>query len=136
MNTPPSELALLRNADDYRVRAGSVDPRGWQIQDSNEIRIGEVDDLIIDVSGLTTRYIVCSVGYATERSVLIPVGFARLDQNRSIVHLDFVTAADVEKLPTFNALPLTADFEAEQEKALTGVEPDTGAKPKIVRRSP
>ena len=130
-----SDLVLLRDAGEYRVSAGDTDPRGWRVIDANEVLIGEVDDLIIDPQGLTARYMVCSSQRGAERAVLIPVGFARLDAEQSIVHLDFVTQADVEKLPTFNGLPLSEEFEASQQKALTGVEQDVVAKPKIVRRS-
>ena len=129
------ELALLSAQDEFRVRSGEPDPHGWRVVDANSVAIGVVDDLIIDVQGLTARYIVCSIRRGTQRSVLIPVGFARLNTEQSTVHLDFVTDADVEKLPTFNALPLSDDFQAEQQSALTGVEADRVAEPKIVRRN-
>lgn len=126
------QLELLSAADDYCVAKGSTDPRGWRVLDADGSVIAEANDLIIDVDALTTRYIVCSTRSA--RKVLVPVGFARLNDEECTVHLDFITASDVEKLPTFDRLPLSTAFETEQEQALTGVERST-AESKIVRRN-
>lgn len=127
------QLELLSEANDYCVAKGSTDPRGWRVFDSNGSVVAEAVDLIIDVAALTTRYIVCSTAREF-RKVLVPVGFARLNNEECTVHLDFITAADVEKIPTFDRLPLSADFEARQQEALTGVE-HSAADSKIVRRS-
>lgn len=135
MNTTPIvALVSFNESGDYRVSSSDTDPRSWSVVDSNNVTVGDVTDLIIDVNGLTTRYIVCAIQRGDARNVLIPVGFARLNPEQSTVHLDFVTFADIEKLPDFTGLPLSADFEADQEKALTGVEPTTNPA-KIVRRS-
>lgn len=134
MNTPPVELAALGDLHDYRVCAGDADPRGWNVVDSNGAALGEVTDLLIDLQALIARYIVCSFT-GDARQVLIPVGFARLDAEHGTVHLDFITAADAEKIPAFTGLPLSAEYGAQMEKALTGVAPPSPAEPKIVRRS-
>lgn len=128
------ELAALSGMPDYRVSSSDTDPRGWGVVDADEVPLGDTEDLIIDVNGLQARYIVCSMSRGAKRSVLIPVGFARLDAEQSIVHLDFVTLADVDKLPTYNGLPLSPEFEAEQERAMTGAEHEA-PRAKIVRRN-
>ncbi|HUP88011.1 MAG TPA: PRC-barrel domain-containing protein [Longimicrobiales bacterium] len=128
------ELAALSNMPDYRVSGSDTDPRGWNVVDANEVALGNTEDLIIDVNGLQARYIVCSISRGAQRSVLIPVGFAWLDAEQSIVHLDFVTLADVDKLPTYGGLPLSPEFEAEQERAVTGAKPEAPPA-KIVRRN-
>jgi hypothetical protein len=129
------ELRALSSADDFRVPANECDPRGWHVTDANNVDIGDVADLIIDVEALLARYIEVSITRGNARRILIPTGFVRLDPERSVVHLDFVTAADVEQLPTFTSLPLAERDSAQIEKVLTGVNPHVAAPAKIVRRA-
>lgn len=134
MNTAPVELTALRDLPDYRVCAEDTDPRGWDVIDADGIHVGAVTDLLIDLQALTVRYIVCSLAHMT-RQVLIPTGFARLDEDSKRLHLDFVTAADTKKLPQFVGLPLSDQYSADLEAALTGVRPSTANQAKIIRRS-
>jgi hypothetical protein len=134
MNTSPAVvLTSLSNLPDYRVASGEADPRGWEMETSDQIVVGDVTDLIVDVDGLVARYIVCLLGGTSPRAVLIPTGFARLDQQRRVVHLDFVTSVEIAELPTFERLPLSAQLTARTEQVLTGIAPSPGA-PKIIRR--
>ena len=126
-------LAALGELNEYKVCSGEVDPRGWNIVDSNGVRLGCVHDLIIDLEALTARYMVCSVSRGLARAVLLPTGFARLEKDRCVVHLDFVTAADVDQLPSYKGLP-SDQLIAQTEAALTGVK-TTSHQAKIVRRS-
>jgi hypothetical protein len=136
MNTTlPVTFAVLGDSPDYRVRAEDIDPRGWSIIDANGVTLGTVADLIIDVDTLIARYIVCSVQRIEARSVLLPIGFARLNSEDKVVHLDFVTMAAIANLPTFAGLPIKPEQLADTEKALTGVAPTTSAAAKIVRRT-
>src|SRR5688572_19046861 len=131
---PPIELAALSDLSDYRVCSDNTDPRGWQIIDSNAVPIGTATDLIIDVPALVARYIVCSVSRDTTRMVLIPTGFARLEDETCTVHLDFLTVADILNLPTHTGLPLSDAFNSSMNTVLTGAEPASGTA-KIVRRT-
>ena len=132
---PVLELAPLSQLSDYRVCADNIDPRGWQIIDSNAVPVGTATDLIIDVQALTARYIECSVVRDTTRMVLIPTGFARLEDDTSTVHLDFLTVADIANLPTHTGLPLSDEFNANMESVLTGAAPASSGTAKIVRRT-
>lgn len=135
MNPAPVELTALRDLPDYRVRTEDTDPRGWNVIDANGIHVGAVVDLLIDLQALTVRYIVCSLTPST-RQVLIPTGFARLDDENRQVFLDFVTAADAEKMPHFAGLPLSEQYCADLEQALTGVTQSPSSQAKIIRRTP
>jgi hypothetical protein len=134
-STAPVELVALSDLPDYRICKDNADPRGWNVVDSNSVPVGVASDLIIDLQGLIARYIVCSVSRGTAREVLIPTGFARLDSDNRTVHLDFVTAIDVEGLPTHTGLPLSEEFSAQMETAITGTAPAAPEEAKIVRRS-
>jgi hypothetical protein len=135
-STTPVELIAMSDLPDYRISKEDVDPRGWNVVDSNGVPIGTASDLIIDLQGLIARYIVCSVSRGTAREVLIPTGFARLESESCTVHLDFVTALDIEGMPTHIGLPLSDEFSARMETAITGTPPAAAAdEPKIVRRN-
>jgi hypothetical protein len=133
--TTQVQLAALGDLPAYRVCAEDTDPRRWDIVDANGLHIGSVHDLIIDLEALTARYMVCSLTHGAARAVLMPVGFARIEKEQQLVHLDFVTAANVDELPAFNGLPASAEVLAQTAKVLTGVTPTTSQKAKVVRRS-
>jgi hypothetical protein len=131
--TLPVELAALKERGDFHVCSEDTDPRGWGLVDSNNIVLGTVDDLIIDVDALVARYMVCSLQRGTPRLVLIPTGFVRLEKDHCVAHLDFVTAEDLQKVPTYTGLPLDPEVALEIERALTGATP-ISQQAKIVRR--
>ena len=131
--TEEYRLAPLGDLDEYKVCAGESDPRGWVVVDANGVRLGCVLDLIIDVEALIARYMVCSISRGRARAVLLPTGFARLDKNQCVVNLDFVTAADVDRLPVYQGRPYDKVI-AQTEAVLTGVS-TTSPEAKIVRRS-
>ncbi|HET9441010.1 MAG TPA: PRC-barrel domain-containing protein [Longimicrobiales bacterium] len=131
---PQVALAELRTHGEYRVCKGNQDPRGWPLRTSDDREIGKISDLIIDEVALNARYLVCS--YSTEgRRVLIPTGFARLDGRARVVHLDFITRQDLQRLPTYQGLPLSAEQQLDVESALTLREP-AERESLIVRRDP
>jgi hypothetical protein len=127
------ELAALKQRRDFHVCSDDTDPRGWSLVDSNNIVVGSVADLIIDVDALVARYMVCSLQRGRARMVLIPTGFVRLENDQCVAHLDFVTAEALQKLPTFTGLPLDPDVALDIEQALTGTAP-ISQQAKIVRR--
>jgi hypothetical protein len=115
------ELAELQNHREYRVCKDNHDPRGWPIRTSDDRELGKVSDLIIDEQALNARYLVCTF-HLQGRRILIPTGFARLDDRGKTVHLDFVTREEAQKLPTYNGLPLSDEQQLNLETALTGRE--------------
>lgn len=132
--TPTVQLTALTDLPDYRITSHDTDPRGWETVDANKTPVGTITDLIIDVDGHVARYMVCALTDKSERRVLLPVGFARFDNEHRIVFLDFVTMEVVANLPTFTGLPLSAQQTAQTEKALTGIAPAPMHEAKIIRR--
>ena len=125
----------LRTHGEYRICKGQPDPRGWPVRTADDRELGKISDLIIDEIALNARYMVCT--FALEgRRVLIPTGFARLDNRGHVVHLDFLTRQDLQRLPTYNGLPLTSDEQRDVESALTLREPTVSEDPIVLRREP
>ncbi len=119
---PGVQLLEMGERGDYRVCKDSCDPRGWLVLTADDRELGKITDLIIDELGLTVRYLVCTYG-GTTRRVLLPIGFARLDERARVVHLDFITRSDVYRLPDYHGLPITPNEALDVESALTLREP-------------
>jgi hypothetical protein len=115
------QLALIEMSarDEYKVCKDDHDPRTWVLRARDDTHIGKVTDLIVDENALTVRYLVCHIA-ADARRILIPTGFARLDDKTETVHLDFLSNEDVARLPTFRGLPLSSEQQQQVETALTG----------------
>jgi hypothetical protein len=135
LGEPPVELAELQKHSEYRICKGQSDPRGWPVRTADDRELGKISDLIIDEVGLNARYLVCT--FALEgRRVLIPTGFERFDNRGRVVHLDFITRQDLQRLPTYKGLPMSADEQRNVETALTLREPVETGEPLITRRGP
>lgn len=122
MTDRPLVLAEMKEHREYRVCKDNHDPRGWPVRTSDNRELGKVSDLIIDEEALSARYLVCTFSLQNRR-VLIPTGFARLDDRGKVVHLDFITREELAKMPSYHGLPLSEQEEQTVETALTGREP-------------
>lgn len=121
LGEPHTELAEMRAHREYRVCRSDHDPRGWPVRTNDDRELGKVSDLIIDEEALSARYLVCTFALDGRR-ILIPTGFARLDDRTRVVHLDFLTRQDILRLPTYQGLPLSNEQQLAVEAALTGRE--------------
>ena len=84
----------LADLDDYTVAEGDPDPRGWEVMSSDNQKVGEVKDLLVDVQAMKVRYLEVELDRdltgEPDRHVLFPVGTARMDDelDRVIVGID------------------------------------------------
>ena len=106
MGTEDTRLRRLSELDDYEVADDDPDPRGWQIVDASGERIGEVDDLVVDPQAMKTRYLEVDlrhdvIGDEDADHMLVPVGFARLDEDNKRVRVDALSESDVRTLPRY-----------------------------------
>jgi hypothetical protein len=106
----------LGQLDDFKVADGEPDVRGWEVLASDGRKIGEVDELLVDTAAMKVRYLDVDVddgmvAGGTDRHVLIPIGYARLDEDRDSVMVDALSAADLGGMPSYDQGPLTRDFE-------------------------
>jgi sporulation protein YlmC with PRC-barrel domain len=127
-------VVRLKDLKDYTVAKGDPDVRGWNVYANDGRRIGEVDELLVDVEAMKVRYLdidldrdVLSVtggalgaspatpGTATApgtRSdhVLIPIGSAQLDEREDRVIVDLLHTL-VGGLPSYDHGPVTREYE-------------------------
>ena len=122
----------LGQLDDFKVAEGDPDVRGWEVLASDGRKIGEVDELLVDTSAMKVRYLDVDVdgemvAGGTDRHVLIPIGYARLDQDSDRVMVDALASSDLGGMPSYNQGPLTRDFETSVRQSFTprGASTDT-----------
>lgn len=121
-----ANLARMDELDDFDIADREPDPRGWEIRSADDREIGEVDELIVDTQAMKVRYLDCALnedelGLEEQgRHILIPVGFARLDEDDETVQVDRLTTDEVARLPEFTGLPIQREEEEELETAFAG----------------
>ncbi|MBW3572014.1 MAG: DUF2382 domain-containing protein [Gemmatimonadetes bacterium] len=103
----------LNQLDGYTVADGEPDVRGWEVISSDNRRVGKVDQLLVDTGAMKVRYLDVDVDDALvaggDRHVLIPIGYARLEEGRSRVLVDSLAATDVAALPAYAHGPVARD---------------------------
>jgi uncharacterized protein (TIGR02271 family) len=119
-NNDLDRVVPLDQLEDFEVAEGNPDVRGWEVLASDGRKIGEVDQLLVDPGARKVRYLDVDVnddilGDAAnrDRHVLIPIGYARLDEGSDRVIVDTLVSADVVGLPEYTHGPVTRDFEAD-----------------------
>ena len=123
------ELVRLNDLEDFRVAKGDADPRGWTVVGADGIKIGEVDELIVDTGSLEAKYLDCDVAEdklelePIDRHVLIPVEFARLDHDKKNVVVDGLASHGVGDYPIYAGLPVTEDAHRSMSRVLGRSQP-------------
>lgn len=101
----PGRIAPLSRLDQFRIAPGEPDIRGWAVVLSDGRPVGRVVDLFIDTAALKVRALECDVGAAAHRAagnarrVVIPIGYARLDEGKRTVYVDAISSEDLDDLP-------------------------------------
>ncbi|HEX7243755.1 MAG TPA: DUF2382 domain-containing protein [Longimicrobiaceae bacterium] len=118
MNDDLDRVVPLDQLDDFKVADGDPDVRGWEVVASDGRKIGEVDQLLVDTAAMKVRYLDVDVDEGllaggSDRHVLIPIGYARLDERDDRVIVDNLASADITGLPEYTHGPLTRDYESD-----------------------
>jgi photosynthetic reaction center H subunit len=111
-------IVSMEQAGEFRVAEGQPDVRGWEVVAADGRRIGEVDDLLVDTGAMKVRYLEVDLdardlGLPEERTVLVPIGYARLEREGSRVRVEEITSADLAEYPAYGGQGVTRSHEAE-----------------------
>ncbi len=107
------KLCRLRELDNPRIFENFPDVRGWHVITSDNINIGQVDDLFIDKEINKLRYLDIKIYegpiFDVERHILVPVGLAELDEdnNKILIKID---SNDFVNYPPYNGEEIS-DYE-------------------------
>ncbi len=117
-----NRIVSLDDLEDFEVAEGEPDVRGWEVLSADGERIGEVDQLLVDTTAMKVRYLDVDlendlIGTDEDRHALIPIGFARLDEDNDQIFVDNLRKEDVRRLPAYEHGPVTRDIEVEVRRA-------------------
>jgi uncharacterized protein (TIGR02271 family) len=105
----------LDQMDDFKVAEGDPDVRGWTVMGSDSRKIGKVDNLLIDRSAMKVRYLDVDVDNdlleGEDRHVLIPIGYARLNNDDDSIMVQEMASTDVATIPAYTQESMTRDYE-------------------------
>jgi uncharacterized protein (TIGR02271 family) len=117
---PRDRVIPLDDLDDYQVAEGDPDVRGWDVIASDGRKIGEVDQLLVDPQAMKVRYLDVDLddglvaGAANEdRHVLIPIGYARLEEAEDQIRVDSLASSQISTLLPYNHEPIDTAYEAD-----------------------
>lgn len=133
MSDAIDRVVPLDQLDDFEVADGDPDVRGWEVLASDGRRIGEVDNLLVDTAAMKVRYLDVDLkddvaGNDGDRHILVPIGYARLDESDNHVFVDTLASTDLRAMPVYDRGPLTREFETSVRQrfdtSYTGTSPD------------
>ncbi|HET7273834.1 MAG TPA: DUF2382 domain-containing protein [Longimicrobiaceae bacterium] len=119
MDSSMDRVVPLDELDDFEIAEGDPDVRGWEVQASDGSKIGEVDNLLVDTGAMKVRYLDVDIDSSLltdsndDRHVLVPIGYARLDEGNDQVRVDNLASSDIMGLPVYTHAPITREFETE-----------------------
>jgi len=99
----------------FEITKGDPDIRGWDVRYRNGERIGSVEELVLDTKAKKVRYMIVDLDEnelrLEHRKVLIPIGFAELDNGNDDVLIPNVSVDQLCSLPDYNRNSLTHEVE-------------------------
>lgn len=115
-------IVPLEDLEDFQVAEGEPDVRGWDVLGGDGRKLGEVDQLLIDTTAMKVRYLDVDVEddlveSDQDRHILIPIGFARIDEDSDQVIVDNLDADRVRTFPVYDHGPVTRELEASVREA-------------------
>ncbi|HEX2202126.1 MAG TPA: DUF2382 domain-containing protein [Longimicrobium sp.] len=88
------DLVPLSGLEGFRVEAGDLDLRGWEVVAADGAPLGTVDDLLVDRAGMAVREVVVALRDGEGR-VRLPLSQTRIEAEERRVHLRVGAAASL-----------------------------------------
>lgn len=118
MSDAIDRVVPLDQLDDFEVAEGDPDVRGWKVMGSDGRQVGEVDNLLVDTGAMKVRYLDVDVEDELDpdrkdRHILVPIGYARLDESDDHVFVDGLTSTELRTMPVYDHTPVTREYETD-----------------------
>lgn len=118
-------IVPLDQMDDFKVADHDPDVRGWEVVGLDGRKVGEVDRLLVDTAAMKVRYLdvdVADRSAGRDHHILIPIGYARLHEDREQVLVDRLSSTALTALPPYTHQTLTREYEADLRNRFVGTE--------------
>ena len=109
MDSDSDRVVPLEDLRDFEVAEGDQDVRGWDVISADGRRIGEVDELLVDLGAMKVRYLEVGVdeelldpSETEERSILIPIENASVRAEDDEVIVEELTGGQVAAMPPYD----------------------------------
>jgi len=101
---------------DYEVADDHEDVMDWDVVGRDGTKIGEVEDMIVDMQAMKVRYLEVELdddlpGVQDDQRVLIPVGIADLDYSNKNVMVSSLDSSMATSYPAYRGEPITREYE-------------------------
>jgi sporulation protein YlmC with PRC-barrel domain len=120
MTTVDNDYSRLEelSESDFEIADGQPDIQGWDVRDSDNNKIGEVDELLFNPQSRRVRYIILHMENndieLEDGRVFIPIGVAELHEDDDNVIIPGVTKAQILALPLYErGREINGDTEAQ-----------------------
>lgn len=98
--TPEPALRALHELVEYRIARDEQDIRGWPVDDEDGERIGEVDDLLVELAARKARYAIVRLE-DPPRQAAVPVGYLEISRDGGRVRTPSLALEDLRLLPPY-----------------------------------
>lgn len=120
MDEAADRIIPLDRTEDFEVAHDEPDVRGWDVYAADGRRIGRVEDLLVDADAMKVRYLDVSVeaeyyGGEGGHRILIPIGYALLDERGGTVEVASLDSGRVRDLPEYDDGELTERYAEDLE---------------------
>ena len=99
----------------FEIVKGEPDIRGWDVRYKNGEKIGSVEELILDTKAKKVRYMTVDLDEnelrLENRKIVIPIGFAELDEQHDDVLIPNVSVDQLCRLTDYKRNSLTPELE-------------------------
>ena len=99
----------------FEIVKDEPDIRGWDVRYKNGEKIGSVEELILDAKANKIRYMIVDLDEnelrLEHRKILVPIGFAELDNGNDDVLIPNVSVDQLCSLPDYKRNSLTPELE-------------------------
>jgi len=109
-------LARLEELKGFKVADGDPDIRGWEVRTPDDRKVGKVEELIVDPAERRVRYMEVKVDRKAldiddDRHILIPIGTARLKEDKHDVLIERLPAQGLAGVPEYKRGPISREYE-------------------------
>lgn len=126
---PEGRLIPLSNSENYSIRAGDPDVRGWKVTTGGRRVVGVVDDLVLDRTERRIRYLRVRTSRHNddgerESFILIPVGIAILHPELDEISVPQVMVSSIQGVETTNGGLLVREYEIAIRRGILAAVPE------------
>ena len=109
-------LARLEELKGFQIAEGDPDIRGWEVRTPDDRKVGKVEELIVDPIERRVRYMEVKVDRKAldiddDRHILIPIGTARLKEDKHDVLIERLPARGLAGVPEYKRGPISREYE-------------------------